>query len=374
MMYLTGGLAVAEIKTAGTLSGSNLSIDEDGNPVVTPVGVNFYDHRTKGGLTVGPGTEAAPGGNVTGKVEYLYLDLGRVSTAATNPLNATPVTVNLDSRVTDHIVRVGINYKFDPLATVYGAPLAAKGLALDKAPIVTAWSWAGPYLGVNYGYGWGKSNTDTVLSDASSGAALIATNMSAKLDGMTFGGQAGFNWQSGPWVAGMEADFQQSRQRGRAATLNCTTAICNPAISAFGLDAPVSARMAQKLEWFSTLRGRLGVTPTPESLLYATGGLAVGRIKTSGTITGSSLTLTPGVIEGVTEVLVPDVDPEGNPIEVPIEVPVEIPTVTAGTSAATSSFASHTTKAGFAVGRSEEHTSELQSRLHLVCRRLLEQK
>ncbi len=354
MMYVTGGLAVAEIKTAGTVSGSNLSFDENGNPIVTPVGVNFYDHRTKAGWTAGAGIEAHLGGNVTGKVEYLYLDFGRVSTAATNPLNATPVTVNLDSRVTDHIVRVGINYKFDPLATVYNAPLAANALALDKAPIVTAWSWAGPYLGVNYGYGWGKSNSDTVLSDAASGAALIATNMSAKLDGMTFGGQAGFNWQSGPWVAGIEADIQQSRQRGRAATLNCTTAICNPAISTFGLDAPASVRMAQKLEWFGTLRGRLGVTPTPESLLYATGGLAVGRIKTSGTITGSSLTLTPGVIEGVTEVLVPDVDADGNPIEVPIEVPVEIPTVTAGTSAATSSFVSHTTKAGFAVGAGAE--------------------
>jgi iron complex outermembrane recepter protein len=354
MMYLTGGLALAEIKTAGTLSGSNLSFDENGNPIVTPIGVNFYDHRTKAGWTAGAGIEARLGGNVTGKVEYLYLDFGRVATAATNPLNATPVTVNLDSRVTDHIVRVGINYKFDPLATVYDAPLAAKGLALDKAPILAAWSWAGPYLGVNYGYGWGKSNTDTVLSDASSGAALVATNMSAKLNGMTFGGQSGFNWQSGPWVAGIEADIQQSRQRGRAATLNFTTAICNPAISAFGLDAPVSVRMAQKLEWFGTLRGRLGVTPTPESLLYATGGLAVGRIKTSGTITGSSLTLTPGVIEGVTEVLVPDVDADGNPIEVPTEVPIEIPTVTAGTSAATTSFVSHTTKAGFAVGAGAE--------------------
>src|SRR4029453_7354507 len=228
--------------------------DENGNQIVTPVGVNFYDHRTKAGWTAGAGIEAHLGGNVTGKGEYLYLDFGRRATAATNPLNATPVTVNLDSRVRDHIVRVGINYKFDPLATVYDAPLAAKGLAVGKAPILTAWSWAGPYLGVNYGYGWGKSNTDTVLSDASSGAALIATNMSAKLDGMTFGGQAGFNWQSGPWVSGIEADFQQSRQRGRAATLNCSTSICNPAISAFGLDAPVSVGRAQKLEWFGTLR------------------------------------------------------------------------------------------------------------------------
>jgi hypothetical protein len=27
---------------------------------------------------------------------------------------ATPLAVSLDARVTDHIVRVGLNYKFDP--------------------------------------------------------------------------------------------------------------------------------------------------------------------------------------------------------------------------------------------------------------------
>jgi iron complex outermembrane recepter protein len=354
LMYLTGGLAVAEIKTAGTVAGFSSSVDENGNLVATPVGLGFYDHRTKAGWTAGAGFETHLSGNLTGKIEYLYLDFGSVSTVATNPSNSTPLAVNLESRVTDHIVRVGLNYKFDPYATVYDASTAAKGLTFDKAPIMTAWSWAGPYLGVNYGYGWGKSNTDTVLSDASMGTPLIATNTSAKLNGMIFGGQAGFNWQSGAWVAGIEADLQQSRQRGRSATLNCAGAICNPAISGFGLDAPVTVRMAQKLEWFGTLRGRLGLTPTPESLLYATGGLAVGRIKTFGTVTGSSLTLIPGVIEGVTESVVTDVDEDGNPIEIPVELPIEIPTVTASTNPATTNFVSHTTKAGFAVGAGAE--------------------
>src|SRR5262249_49379741 len=155
-----------------------------------------------------------------------------VSTATSNPLNATPVAVNLESRISDHIVRVGLNYKFDPNGAVYDAPTNAKALALDKAPIMTAWSWVGPYLGVNYGYGLGQSNADTVLSDASMGTPLIATHTSGKLSGMLFGGQAGLNWQSGAWVAGIEADLQQSRQRGRVATLNCATEICNPAISA----------------------------------------------------------------------------------------------------------------------------------------------
>src|SRR5204862_1755182 len=120
---------------------------------------------------------------------------------------------------------------------------------------------------------------------------------------------------------------------------------CNPAISGFGLDAPVSVRMAQKLEWFSTLRGRLGVTPTPDSLVYATAGLAVGRIKTSGTITGSSLTVTTGVIDSVIDTVVTELDDDGNPIDVPVEIPVETPTViTASTNPVTTSFVSHTTK------------------------------
>jgi iron complex outermembrane receptor protein len=114
MAYLTGGLAFAEIKTAGTLLGFSQDFDENGNPTVAPVGLNFYDHRTKAGWTAGAGLEAHLSGNLTGKVEYLYLDFGRVSTTTINPLNATPIALNFNSRVTDHIVRVGLNYKFDP--------------------------------------------------------------------------------------------------------------------------------------------------------------------------------------------------------------------------------------------------------------------
>ena len=69
--------------------------------------------------------------------------------------------------------------------------------------------------------------------------------------------------------------MQNSRQGGRTSTFACAGTTCNPTPGTFGLDAPVSARMEQRLEWFGTLRGRLGVTPTAGSLFYATGGLAV---------------------------------------------------------------------------------------------------
>ena len=56
------------------------------------------------------------GGNWTGKIEYLYLDFGKVSTTAGLPTNSTPLAINFNSHVTDNIMRVGVNYKFDPSA------------------------------------------------------------------------------------------------------------------------------------------------------------------------------------------------------------------------------------------------------------------
>src|SRR5260221_4584415 len=122
MTHLTGGLAVAEIKSAGTVLGFSPGVDDHGNPIVTPIGLRFYDHKTKAGWSSGPGIATHLSGNLTGKVEYLYLDFGSVSTAGTNLLNVTPIAVNLESRVSDHIVRVGLNYRFDPFATVYDGP------------------------------------------------------------------------------------------------------------------------------------------------------------------------------------------------------------------------------------------------------------
>jgi outer membrane immunogenic protein len=182
---------------------------------------------------------------------------------------------------------------------------------------------------------------------------------------MIFGGQAGFNWQSGPWVLGIEGDAQQAQQRGQATTFNCAGATCNPAASAFGLDAPVTASMAQRLEWFRTLRARLGRILTPDFMIYATGGLAVGRIKTSGTISGSSLAVTqgvthsvmPGVEHNVTEGVVSDGgddEPIPVPVDVPINIPVDIPFVTASINPVSTQFTSHTTRAGWALGAGAE--------------------
>src|SRR5262249_21417884 len=102
--YVTGGLAVGEVMTAGTVFG----FDGNGNPVNTIVSI----HNTQGGWTGGCGTEGRLAGNWTAKIEYLYLDLGTVTTIPAPAPNST-TAVAFNSRVTDNLLRVGVNYKFD---------------------------------------------------------------------------------------------------------------------------------------------------------------------------------------------------------------------------------------------------------------------
>jgi outer membrane immunogenic protein len=82
MPYVTGGLAVGDVKTSVT---------------------GFADStETKAGWTVGGGLEASITGPLSVKVEYLYVDLGRAS---------SPV-VGSDSKFQTSIVRAGLNYHF----------------------------------------------------------------------------------------------------------------------------------------------------------------------------------------------------------------------------------------------------------------------
>ena len=294
LVYATGGLAVGSIRSTVRLAG--VGFDADGNPGAVSNAVSVLTQ--KAGWTAGAGLEGRLFGNVTGKIEYLYMDFGTISTSVTNPFNATPVTLSSNSRITDNIVRVGLNYKLDPARGVYdvlagiGAPSVYQALPYKApvaygTPIESQWTWAGFYVGGTIGYGWGKSNTDTVFSDPATAGQLFATNGSRKLEGAIGGAQGGYNWVAGNMLAGVEADLNYSGQRARMRA-GCPGEVCNPALVGVASDPSVLALsdQGQKLEWFATLRGRLGATVTPGALAYVTGGLAVGEIMTAGTVFG----------------------------------------------------------------------------------------
>ncbi len=138
-----------------------------------------------------------------------------------------------------------------------------------KAPAyVPAPSWAGFYLGIHGGYGWGHDSIDGDISPFS--------NPSPK--GGVFGGQLGYNWQFGTYVAGLEvdsswADLKDSQSFTAAAVVN---------------RIPVSETLtlSSKIDYLGSARARAGFLLTPDWLFYGTAGLGWAHDKiTSETVT-----------------------------------------------------------------------------------------
>ncbi|HEY6832535.1 MAG TPA: outer membrane beta-barrel protein [Pseudolabrys sp.] len=192
-------------------------------------------------------------------------------------------------------MRPGIAYFFAALIG-FGAAQAAsaadlplKAPATVTAPYNTApYNWSGLYVGGNIGYGWGRnSDPDTATSAPAGFLALIpelgggAPNVQPK--GLIGGGQIGYNWMISPnLVAGLVADFQGSGLKDSAT--NTTPVVMIPGET-------VSKSNSAQIEWFGTARAKLGWAQN-NWLLYATGGLAYGRVETSGSANlGGLLTL-----------------------------------------------------------------------------------
>ncbi len=160
-----------------------------------------------------------------------------------------------------------------------------------KAPVYVdpGYNWSGFYVGLNGGYSWGNaSNTIATTVPLAAG--------SQHMDGWVFGGQIGYNWQyDKSWVFGLEGDIDATGQRGTALFGPSTTVVTvvplpgAAALPTVTTTTTATGSLEEKLSWLSTFRGRIGVLPTDRVLLYITGGLAVGEVKSTA---GASVTTT----------------------------------------------------------------------------------
>jgi len=116
---------------------------------------------------------------------------------------------------------------------------------------VAPFSWSGFYVGINGGYGFGKSNWTNTATGISTGDF----NLTGPLAGVTLG----YNMQTGVWVWGLEADLDASWIKGS------TTTACGGGCST-------------QNTWLGTARGRIGYA-WDRWLPYITGGAAFGAIK-----------------------------------------------------------------------------------------------
>ncbi len=140
---------------------------------------------------------------------------------------------------------------------VYEEPPAPQPAPLENPPVA---SWAGPYLGLYSGYGFGGRTTG-------------ATGGTINTNGWLFGGFGGYNFQSDAFVYGVEGDFGYNGMNGG----NGTT------YSRRGLEG--------------SLRARLGYAVADPILLYATAGGAASAQRiydAAGTATGTALGWTAG--------------------------------------------------------------------------------
>lgn len=115
------------------------------------------------------------------------------------------------------------------------ADLAARPYTKAPVAVASVYNWTGFYLGIVGGGAWEDSSFDP------------------KMKGGFVGGTAGYNWQAGNVVFGLEADGSWADVSASATTLDVT--------------------LSSKIDALGTVRGRIGYAVN-NVLFYGTGGYA----------------------------------------------------------------------------------------------------
>ena|SRR3974390_883596 len=102
---------------------------------------------------------------------------------------------------------------------------------------------------------------------------------SASASSWVGGAQAGYNWQRGSFVYGMETDISAANLKSEMNTVIPTSFFFSP-----------TAITNAKIDWYGTLRGRLGAAQGPV-LFYGTGGLAYGNVDLNSSVSANPLFL-----------------------------------------------------------------------------------
>jgi outer membrane immunogenic protein len=138
-------------------------------------------------------------------------------------------------------------------------------------PVEPAFDWSGFYVGLNGGYGAQPSNDDITLMN---NFAVLARTGGFQASGGFGGAQAGYNWQRGLVVLGVETDIQGSAINDKFARV----------IDAAGDNLNAS----KNINYFGTVRGRFGFASN-NVLFYGTGGFAYGGVQNTLLVTNGGL-------------------------------------------------------------------------------------
>ncbi len=142
-------------------------------------------------------------------------------------------------------------------------------------------TWTGFYIGVNAGGIWnsGGNSQTTLFAGSIPFASFQLANvfpngsLGSSNSGFIGGGQAGYNWQTGAFVLGVETDFD-----GTTLHKDINVIGVNFIEPVRGLNDFFTANSSIRLNWLGSTRARVGYVVTPDNrlMLYGTGGFAYG--------------------------------------------------------------------------------------------------
>lgn len=144
-------------------------------------------------------------------------------------------------------------------AVVYEPPM------LPQAEIYAPFSWAGSYIGLHAGYGWGKQrDNQSVFFPPDNGSTDMISADRFNMNGFIGGIHLGHNWQNGSFVFGLEGDLDYANIDG---STDFDYWPWGP-----------TGHLSMKSNWQGAARLRVGYA-VDTWLFFATGGLAFAHAK-----------------------------------------------------------------------------------------------
>ncbi|MDR3496538.1 MAG: porin family protein [Ancalomicrobiaceae bacterium] len=137
-----------------------------------------------------------------------------------------------------------------------GHPVKAPAEPYPQTIAAYGFNWTGAYVGANIG-------------------ANLAHGVAGDSSGFIGGLQAGYLWQTGQFVYGLEADVDLGNN-------SKSTSFTDPLLGGV-------STQRDRIDWTSTIRGRLGYA-FDRFLVYGTGGLALANIESRFSNTATGLT------------------------------------------------------------------------------------
>lgn len=177
------------------------------------------------------------------------------------------------------------------IAIIFFIAVIASANAASAQPV----NWSGGYVGASLGAAWADVGVSTELLDfwnapaeqLDRDALLPMLNRGLNGAGVTGGLALGYNLQQSGLVYGVEVDISALDVSEKSTAFNVPGSPFPP--------WPYRADTTAQIDWLATFRGRLGWA-FDRSLIYVTGGLAVGRYEFTQDITQLQLPAFPGLV------------------------------------------------------------------------------